>query len=1510
MDVLYRMVSSISSYMPYFFVTLAFTVLMIVGYILLMVRSSKKKAAKEAADKPEETPSPAEPVAEKSRKQKSRKAVKGGKLARSFSHAVSDLKSAIPGKDALYQVPWFLMLGETGCGKTTALNNLPLSLPLGKPIGDDFESRDGVHWWFYDKGVVLDVDGQYILDPQTLASDEKGWDTLIQLLKKHRPERPLDGVILTLSMEDFSGPREELNLRSMQAAEKAKILYNKLWTLQRATGICFPVYLLVTKSDQVTGFSSFANEIPVDQQNGIFGWSSPYGLDVNYTPEWADTALSELFMNTYQGQIELITDGIQVEDKDDFFIFPSEFEEVGHPLKIFLNHLFQESVYHDTFFFRGVYFTGNGNIETTSDQRPQPVPVSPPAVDEPPPLGPPGTDLEAPPLGPPGSDLEEPPLGPPGSPMGSPAGPQQGDGPETVPTFWAKTPPRLPAAPQPPLQEVAMPMPIKPAGKVVPFFLKDLFDTKIFNEKNLARPVEKRFLSLNRTIVIAQILLVLMVLVGGLGLITSFNNLTASKESLTPVLRRSLNDLHQAKVYIKKGGEAEHNFFNNSALNLLEGMTNINTNTFKSIFIPTSWFDTINEDIRRAMAVAYNRIILKSLYFELKEKTEDLLAESESFYPGSSDVPGNVVYLAQIPEFIQLKRTVAEFMDIERNAIMYNGLRSSKNLKDLGSVVNFLYGVELPAEFFTNAMLYHQALDKTTYKVFTPQEYKDRSIPMIQRIVARLYDQLFRANPLERQLQKLAYKIDQLRSGQIKSWPVSTTLREFQNVVDAIDREEDLLANPEYAWLTRTKLDLGSEYKHVLTAIQKSEFFGEELRSDIEDIGQNAFQILRGELTSKQASLTGPLLKKGTSFFNGQLASDPVSSKFKKELASKKSDLGFPGKNANPLSVRLELSPRVMNLKSALSNFLDQPFITLELPSKTFVTELPQGAQLFWDRKFLVEAADLYEQYVLFEQAGLVEFPALLKKLIQTVALKKLEQNMFRLVSQSQNYKPAEKGFSFIGLDGDIGPEVTNFKEASNHLGLLIDIFNKLDFIESSWSLSEVLTSQAGNLLHTVDQVLEEEGFYAYQEGTFAWWDGVSPVSLTAFEARNSKELEYYLDIQRTRIKHLATDYATPIIRFLVDRTMMEGSDTQPLMAKWQALIMELKRYDARKAGNSVTLLEKFILFDMDKIAPDQRCQSPALPEMRDPSGDFFLEKMFRLRSEILSQCKVLINDEVLTDYSVLEAYFNRNLAGKFPFAPVSLDQVFTEASPEAIREFYILLDEYKKNSMPLLEKSVRFGLSSEKALDFMDQMEEIRDFFSTFVGKGKANRQPQYALEIDFRVNQAFERGANQIIDWNLRVGQDQFNFRSPKRAVTWTYGDPIKLSLRWAKDSQYQPLDFTTANAKVTNRVVTYEFNNRWSLISLLRLYKSQPEDFERLVDPKPHTLKFEIGTSKRESVIESIQEAPDEEVWMRENLVRFFVRTVVMNREKNEIKFLPEFPVVAPGLKENYASARFRN
>ena len=128
MGMLQNLIVKLSPVLPYVLAGVFGLILIIVLILLLIFRSAKKdslppEAGQEAFRDPEDLKQEA-PAAQKAK-------LSGLKLRQSFKQALKLLKTNLSGRNYQYQIPWLLMVGEDGSGKTTALQNSGLNLSLG-----------------------------------------------------------------------------------------------------------------------------------------------------------------------------------------------------------------------------------------------------------------------------------------------------------------------------------------------------------------------------------------------------------------------------------------------------------------------------------------------------------------------------------------------------------------------------------------------------------------------------------------------------------------------------------------------------------------------------------------------------------------------------------------------------------------------------------------------------------------------------------------------------------------------------------------------------------------------------------------------------------------------------------------------------------------------------------------------------------------------------------------------------------------------------------------------------------------------------------------------------------------------------------------------------------------------------------------------------------------------------------------------------------------------------------
>ncbi len=267
-----------------------------------------------------------------------------------FQKAIAGLKSSRlghKGRDALGLLPWYIIIGPPGAGKTTALRSSGLQFPYAK--GGKVKGVGGTRncdWWLTNEAIILDTAGRW----STQDDDHEEWLAFLDLLRKTRPKKPVNGILLAVSLLDLEGGEEEMSVL-------AKALRDRLDEVTGRLDMVVPVYLLVTKTDLVPGFIEMFGDLRDKERGQIWGVSLPLMASPDERAEILEGQLQELFDIAGQRSFTRLCEERRVDARFKIFEFSQQLEAFGQNLSALVTELFAENVYQDAPILRGVYFT-------------------------------------------------------------------------------------------------------------------------------------------------------------------------------------------------------------------------------------------------------------------------------------------------------------------------------------------------------------------------------------------------------------------------------------------------------------------------------------------------------------------------------------------------------------------------------------------------------------------------------------------------------------------------------------------------------------------------------------------------------------------------------------------------------------------------------------------------------------------------------------------------------------------------------------------------------------------------------------------------------------------------------------------------------------------------------------------------------------------------------------------------------------------------------------------------
>lgn len=291
-----------------------------------------------------------------------------GELKAKMKSAMAELRKSGSGRRHLSELPWYIMIGPPGAGKTTAIVNSGLQFPLAEKLGKAAIGGVGgtrnCDWWFTNNAVLIDTAGRYTTQESDAEADNAAWLGFLDLLKKYRKRQPINGAMIAISLSDLS-LQDEITRQS-----HAQAVRRRLDELRDKLGVRFPVYVLFTKADLIAGFSEFYDNLGKEDREQVWGFTLP--LDTSKGDASPLVAFDDEFALLLGRMNAQLLERMQTETDHQrralIAGFPAQVASMRQVAREFLTEVFQDNNFAKRHMLRGVYYTSGTQEGTPIDR--------------------------------------------------------------------------------------------------------------------------------------------------------------------------------------------------------------------------------------------------------------------------------------------------------------------------------------------------------------------------------------------------------------------------------------------------------------------------------------------------------------------------------------------------------------------------------------------------------------------------------------------------------------------------------------------------------------------------------------------------------------------------------------------------------------------------------------------------------------------------------------------------------------------------------------------------------------------------------------------------------------------------------------------------------------------------------------------------------------------------------------------------------------------------------------
>jgi type VI secretion system protein ImpL len=265
---------------------------------------------------------------------------------------------------AIYTLPWYLVIGTKGSGKSSLLAHSGIPFAEAQKfvnLAPPESQSTSLNWWFSHSAVLVDVPGLYIDQPENMNNTRLGWLELLRLLKTKRKLQPINGVIVTFKITELLNSSNEIT------DEIIKSLRERIQECMVHLGCQFPVYLIATHIDTLAGFNTYFDDLGATERTQAWG--------VSFNQKDSPLKPTDTFSNEFDKLLKRLHDRVlwrihqerNISKRGLIRDFPLQFSQLKEPLSRIIYELTNMPQQKDAIQFNGIFFT-SATVSLQDDQ--------------------------------------------------------------------------------------------------------------------------------------------------------------------------------------------------------------------------------------------------------------------------------------------------------------------------------------------------------------------------------------------------------------------------------------------------------------------------------------------------------------------------------------------------------------------------------------------------------------------------------------------------------------------------------------------------------------------------------------------------------------------------------------------------------------------------------------------------------------------------------------------------------------------------------------------------------------------------------------------------------------------------------------------------------------------------------------------------------------------------------------------------------------------------------------